>query len=114
MHTNVGTSHLMIAGGGSGWYGHSVEHMDAEYNTHLALGEPHTGSPDRRQTRPDERGINTPAPVATRHSASMCSLQPTHYPGLHTRRKRRSIAVLPEYSCRLSYGLIYARGRYMT
>ena len=67
-----------------------------------------------RQTRPDEWGIDAPVPVATRHSASMASLQPVHYPGLHTRRKRRSIAVLPEYSCRLSYGLIYARGRYMT
>ena len=104
----------MMDGGDSRWYGHSGEHMDAECNTDLALGEPHTRSPDRRQTRPDEWGIDAPVPVATRHFESMASLQPAHYPGLHTRRKRRSIAVLPEYSCRLSYGLIYARGRYMT
>ena len=97
----------MKIGGDSRWYEHSGEHMDAECNTDLALGEPHTRSPDRRQTRPDEWGIDAPVPVATRHSASMASLQPAHYPGLHTRRKRRSIAVLPEYSCRLSYGLIY-------
>ena len=62
----------------------------------------------RRQTRPDEWGIDAPVPVATRRFESMASLQPAHYPGLHTRRKRRSIAVLPEYSYHLSYGLISA------
>ena len=88
----------MKTGDGSGWYGHCAEHMDAEYNVDLALGESPTRSPGRRQTRPDEWGIDAHVPVATRHSASMCFPQSADHPGLHTRRKRRSIAVLSEYS----------------
>ena len=94
----------MKAGGGSGWYGHCGERMDAEYNIDLALGEPGTRSRDRHQTRPDEWGIDVPLAVATRDSASMRSPQSAYYPGLHPRRKRRSLTMLAEYSHHISFG----------
>ena len=104
----------MKAGGGSGWYGHCGERMDAEYNIDLALGEPGTRSRDRHQTRPDEWGIDVPLAVATRDSASMRSPQSAYYPGLHPRRKRRSLTMLAENSHHISLEPVAAPSRYMT